>query len=180
MFQLTGASQYNLDKYYTASTDSKGHYEQIRVKITPNMEAMIADIVSQVPDYRSREDFVRDAMLHRIMYLQTQIANGVQLTDENTLRRELHSSEMERYRNSLAAMNDYIKACHDTIEVMTEAHDWRSLEELLSEMEYRAADGSLPDTQRKTLEDTIDYGWTTMRTEVTRKALRRQSANSDQ
>jgi hypothetical protein len=71
MWNVLKGAGYNVDDVYAHSTDDKGHYERIRVKLSPALEAMMAEIVANDPRYRTPEDFIRDAMVHRAHYHRT-------------------------------------------------------------------------------------------------------------
>ena len=44
-FQLTNGKAYDPDGIYIDSVDSKGHYERVRIKLTPRMQYIIEAIV---------------------------------------------------------------------------------------------------------------------------------------
>jgi hypothetical protein len=61
-----GAS-YSPKRFYTASDDKQGHSAQIRLYIPKGLAGQIARIVNsnEIPEYRSVQDFYRDALTHR-------------------------------------------------------------------------------------------------------------------
>lgn len=170
MFQLSGSSKYDLDKYYTNATDTHGHSASMsQVKVTPSIQAMIKQMVAATPEYKTDGDFFRDAALHRLVYSN----NSGRVIDPAIIQRELHEAEMNRMLIEYAAMESYITLARQGIDKCCEMNDWKQLENVLVELEEQAKNEIYPPTLRITLHETIDYGWDTMRTEVTRKSQRR-------
>lgn len=74
--ELTGAG-YHREKYYITAVDSKGHSGKMQVKIH---EAELAQIAKWVTHhgtrYRTTQDFVRDAVAHRLHDMHEFHLNG--------------------------------------------------------------------------------------------------------
>lgn len=70
IFGLLKGASYDPTSKYVHSTDAKGHYESISVKLTPSMQAIMAELVASAdnPGYRTPQDLVRDAIVHRLYY----------------------------------------------------------------------------------------------------------------
>jgi len=90
-WQLEEPESYSPTKFYTRASDSKGHREEIRVKLPPDIYDAIGRIVrpdgkGPIPEYRTMQDFMRDAAVHRLKQLHDLgMVEGV----ENALRRQL-------------------------------------------------------------------------------------------
>ena len=65
---------YGQDKFYVASTNGHDHSEQVRVKVPPGVAAAMGAAIESWPIYSSRNDFVRDAIVHRLHWLNEQSA----------------------------------------------------------------------------------------------------------
>lgn len=174
-FNLSGSSVYAPEKFYTNSTDTKGHYERVRCKVTPSLQALCEQIVAVCPDYASVEDMIRDALTHRVMWLR---ANGLPM-DEQAVKREAHQAEMARMRAIASAQETYIDECTTTIDIACENHNWAQLEDVLSEMESQVATGGYPPVIAERLSATIAYGWSTMKSELSSRQMRRRVTNPD-
>jgi len=63
---------YNLEDFYTKSVDARGHKEVTRVAFPPNVLSTLSTIVQsgKIPAYRTVQDIIRDAVLHRIWWLE--------------------------------------------------------------------------------------------------------------
>lgn len=175
MFALTGKSVYDVNKCYTNSTDSKGHYERSRLKMTPSLQAMIEKVVMEVPDYDSVEDFLRDSALHRLMHYQN---NGI-TSNESDMKRELHSSEMARMRARMEAQEGYVESCKQTVDMALEAQDWAQLADIISEMEDQAQTGMYPTGIHNKLTDAIEDAWQRMASGRSSRADRRMITGQD-
>jgi|DewCreStandDraft_5_1066085.scaffolds.fasta_scaffold01803_14 hypothetical protein len=72
----TETASYSPDKFYTKSTDGKGHSETIYLKIHPTLARLMAEIIQsrEIPEYRTAQDLIRDAVVHRIHYLRSRLA----------------------------------------------------------------------------------------------------------
>lgn len=69
-FKLT-TDDYSVDDFYIASKDKARESEVIRVRVPAQAARQMSEIIQQrrVPMYRTREDFYRDAVIHRLHYL---------------------------------------------------------------------------------------------------------------
>lgn len=75
---------YDPKEFYTASEDRKGHDLQIRLRVPKNLAGLIGRVVGSgaIPEYRTQQDFYRDAMTHRAY----QVAHWI---DDGELAREI-------------------------------------------------------------------------------------------
>lgn len=61
---------YSEDRFYTKSSDQRGHSQMLRVWLPQGIDAQVYAAVNDIPQYRTVQDFVRDAIVHRLEYLQ--------------------------------------------------------------------------------------------------------------
>lgn len=58
---------YARNRYYMKATDGHGHSDNVQVKITTQIGGMIGALVSSgTTAYRTNQDFIRDAIVHRL------------------------------------------------------------------------------------------------------------------
>lgn len=79
---------YSPKKFYTKSSDSKGHSDTIWLKVPVSLSSALAAIVQSraIPEYRTSQDICRDAIVHRLHYLyETGMIKGV----ESAMRRQM-------------------------------------------------------------------------------------------
>jgi hypothetical protein len=154
-------SAYSLDRVFTESTDSKGHYEQIRsVKITPAIEVLIMQAVDDNLDYRnSTQAFVRDAIVHRLHYLHTNPGSTI---DRESLAQELIRVEMLAIQAKDKAVEDQCRMLEETTDICIAAENFGVLNSLLDKISENLAEIDYPAGHRRQLEDALDYAFQSM------------------
>lgn len=68
---LAQTNGYSIDNFYTRSTDGRGHSENVQAKLSPAMIGEINALVHsrELPGYKTVQDFIRDACVHRAKYV---------------------------------------------------------------------------------------------------------------
>jgi hypothetical protein len=121
-FELDDPTEYGEDKFYVRATDKQGHQKTVHVAFTPNTyRALVAIIHDEQLSgvYKTPADLVRDAVAHRVHWLQDNM--GV-LKDNPDLAAiadsERRDAALEGYRAARAAE---AKALKDAEEMLYEA-----------------------------------------------------------
>lgn len=109
-------SWYDERKFYTYSEDKKGHSIQIRLWVPKNVAGQIGRVINsdQIPEYRSSQDFYRDALLHRAFRvaqwiddgeLQAEVGLAMMLAEEDAIKQMKADVEalVESTRENLTA-----------------------------------------------------------------------------
>lgn len=166
-YQLLSGKAYNPDHVYLDASDSKGHYEQMNTKVPPNILQVMDVIVGDSAEYRSRQDFVRDALVHHAHRVLTKNRPDDALalhlidlqasTDRFAMRRRLAA---ERRQN--------LEDTRDMVGDMMRDRDYASLWEELARVESLAEDENLPEGVRDEYADL----WHEMNDMVQRQKLR--------
>jgi Arc/MetJ-type ribon-helix-helix transcriptional regulator len=118
-YQLTSGKAYNPDAYYLDASDGRGHSEQINIKVPPRIEHVIDILVGESDQYRTRQDFMRDAMFHWAHHRATN-TGGVdplaeQLLEEEAaaartqMRRRLREARLRNMQDTLELVEDLIQ-----------------------------------------------------------------------
>lgn len=153
LFNLTKGSAYDRDEIYAHSTDTKGHYEQLRVKITPSIEAEIAELVaSKIRKYRTVEDFVRNAIVHQLHYEMTTVRPAA----SPVVTAEMRMSQLNRHNALIRSWADTIHATMETGEALLAAGALEELGELLTQYDQDFENQDLPIVKRKELVEVLD------------------------
>jgi hypothetical protein len=65
-------AEYSSDRFYTRATDGRGNSELLNFKTSPFVMGILSELVEnpEFPDYRTKADVLRDALAHRLRYLQ--------------------------------------------------------------------------------------------------------------
>ena len=153
-------SAYSATKLYVDSTDSKGHYEQLNVKITPTMETLIMQAIDDDQGYsRSRQAFIRDAIVHRLHYLHSNPGSTI---DPVVLNREIQVAEMNRIKAADKAVMDQCDLMKEIIDITVENSDWDTLNHRIEEVQAQLESFEYPPGQRIKLQDVVDLAMKSM------------------
>lgn len=142
-YQLTSGKAYNPDAVYCDASDARGHYEQINVKLSPRLEHVIDILVAEDQNYRSRQDFIRDAMFHRAYALATNGPAADPLA-EQLLEAEANRTRTEMRRRLREEQNRDLEAAKEAVEDMIRDQDWYAVNEELDRVELLSDDPNLP------------------------------------
>lgn len=90
---------YSIDKFYTGSSDGKGHTTRMRVSIPPSVAALIGAVIEskRIPQYRRFTDFVRDAVQHRLHWVAEHL-DDPHIKEQSKLTRFIAEQETRRQR----------------------------------------------------------------------------------
>lgn len=130
----TDTTAYSIDKFYTQSTDKRGHTEHIRVGLPPGLLAKVQELVqgSQFPDYRTSQDIVRDAVYHRLHYL----ADQNDLPDlRHIIEQEIRMVERQALIASIERQEDAIELVGELLSKASRVGDFLALEKALLDAE---------------------------------------------
>lgn len=113
-WETTAPTGYSKSMFYTQASDKKGHSAKITVKFPVNVAGELASAVQsgKIPDYKTAQDFVRDAVIHRLHDIQG-------LIDDPDLERKItmwtiHNEALrarqqrEEYIDMMAAIEEHI------------------------------------------------------------------------
>lgn len=101
---------YSPEKFYTRSTDARGHTETMWLRLPPSLARVIAEVVQsrKIPQYRTAQDLVRDAIVHRLHYLKEKLPEtGTTVTQfligmEDVLAHQRMMSDFEKKMEELS------------------------------------------------------------------------------
>lgn len=172
LFALTNGKRYDPDGVYSSSTDGRGHYEQVRVKITPSMEHLIAEVCAEHAEFRSREDFIRNAIFHMLhKYITNAPVADPQLLA--VIEAERQTGVMEVMGRIRKGHYENIERAKDQINALCEEADWDGINDLLEMFEGQSINDALPAGIRQLYGDLVEQGRETMMSEVRIRRKRR-------
>lgn len=133
IFALVEQRGYSEDRFYTNSSDVRGHSKMLRIWIPQGIDAQVYGAVNEVPQYRTVQDLVRDAILHRLEYLQRRY----QLTDDGRRLLELERWRADSEKRSLEidTMTGAVDGVSDKLMKAWEAEDYSLFAQELTEAE---------------------------------------------
>ncbi len=147
-WQLESGQEYDPEKFYTRSKDKQGHSSTLRINLPDYLMANLAELVQSkaIPAYRTREDFVRDAIVHRYAWVVDQLQNTTLATHfeaerqrlniiEDAARRLAESEENSQLLESLRTvcdrymadrswdlLKDYLQLQEETVNLLPRAY----------------------------------------------------------
>lgn len=165
IFALTRGKKYDPDGVYTASTDGKGHYEQARVKIPPQIEHLIAEMVAANPTFKSSQDFIRNAIFHSLhKYLTSTPDVPPRLQAALEAERMANDMDMESriYRSHVETMDQARTALNNCIE----SSDWDTMNEIADMMDDASENPGVPYGLRMEYQEVADEARRAMKSEL--------------
>lgn len=143
-------NDYSADKFYTKSTDGRGNSELLNVKVSPFVYGILAELVeaNDFPDYRTKADVIRDALVHRLHHLRGMVKDEKRMAGlrhrTEMLAREAH---VERMKNEMVQEQRYTDALIEAMElgvnsgnVVTTADAIEAAEKAMGELPFQLAD----------------------------------------
>lgn len=123
------AARPSRDEFVTYSSDDRGLQTSMRVNLSPGIATIMEQIVQQglVPAYRSKQDIVRDAVVHRLW----DIVEGVALDGPalETLRAETIDKELRNAKDRMDRNNSLVQQARDQLRILEGSPEfWRVLE----------------------------------------------------
>lgn len=163
---------YSPDDFYVASTNQHDHSETVQLKLPKHVKALANQFVNneEIPAYRSVNDLVRDAMVHRMQYLQHEYHASPALQLWITM--ETTRTRLETIQAEMTAQRQLVDYVREVVEQAVENRDPAMLELIVtSGTEFvRAA----REPHRSTVLDHLRMGYTALNLDDT--ALRELAA----
>lgn len=117
---------YSIDKFYTKSTDGRGHQKHVRVNAPPALVARASKMVkAEALPYNTVQDLVRDALHHRVHWLEKNVSN---IEVDQDLVAVLRLQERIDY---IRTEGETLEQLVDTLEESLELHYQRKNRKLL-------------------------------------------------
>lgn len=129
----TAAPEYDPNQFYVRATNTYNHSTTLRLAIPPELMSQIQEIVMNIPQLKNGQDFVRDAVYHRIHYLAENGYTSPQI--ERWQRAERVQVMLEATANEKEQMRDLIASAKEQLRDLREAGDGEMLVVVLHELE---------------------------------------------
>lgn len=126
---------YSRDEFITRSTDGHGHQRHQRVNFPPSVIGQAAAIIQsgKIPQYRTIQDLVRDAVVHRLHYLNETYLKDSKLGRELTAL--VRKGRMEAITREQEELRGLVEACREAIMTAVRGGDWVAFREALDQAE---------------------------------------------
>jgi hypothetical protein len=154
--ETIGYSEYN---FYTNAVDKKGHGTVAHTKYPDYMLAVVSEIVQskEIPQYRTQGDVMRDALFHRLVWLDKNKGNVRNIPNLSRLVQIMISKEIALNRAREAKeLNDLVKQVKETCEMLYNFADYSELKETIEEQRERLKEAEIRDPYRKRIVEILD------------------------
>lgn len=109
---------YDPSKFYVRSVDKNGHKESFYVTMPPIWHGIVNEIArsDKYPDYRSVQDLVRDALIHRIHYLNTEYQPDDRM--KRIVGQEMYLASLDGIRREAELLDQILSDCDNTLDII--------------------------------------------------------------
>lgn len=123
---------YSPERFYTEAADRQGHRAWLRVPVPTHVAGRIAELIAsrEIPAYRTPQDLIRDALVHRLYYL-TKVWPEAKQTNR-LFQLVLAEAEREARRREYEAAESFIE---QAVETARKAKELAGLERAREELE---------------------------------------------
>lgn len=136
VFTLVNERGYRPERFYTRSINADGHGEKLNVRVPQGLDSQMHAAVGTVPEYRSVHDLVRDAVVHRLEYLQkhyTLDEGARRVIELERLMADMaqRDREIERMKEAVAQVEESLKVSYESKDYAMMADQLDVAEDLL-------------------------------------------------
>ena len=109
-----------MKNYYTRGSDGRGNGHEVRVRVQPTVAGQIQSIIEQrrIPEYHTMADLVRDAIVHRLKYLEQEVLDDPALT--RAMRTETSLAEANRMYGVVKRNDEVVSSMRETLAAMSQ------------------------------------------------------------
>ena len=165
-WSVASGNAYDLTNFYIRSTDGKGHSENIQVKISTAMAGAINALIREdVVPYRTIQDFVRDAIVHRAKWLSD---NKRTLRIDPIASADAFMAKLEQVKQERLLVVELVETAQRQFDEAVRVNDRQlALDIMLSLEQIADTWADKPDAYRR-MTDTIDTQRNTLRLNAVR------------
>lgn len=132
-WDVVNTQGYNPNGFYTQASDKKGHSAKFTVKVPVNVAGEIANVYQsgKIPEIRNVQDFIRDAIIHRLHQLQSTL-------DDPDLERKIGmwtiANEALRARHAREEYAEMVVAIDEQVQHLTVTRQTDKLRAYLTDL----------------------------------------------
>lgn len=122
VFALVDDRGYREDRFYTRSVDGDGHGRRMQVRVPQGLDSQMYEAVATVPEYKTIHDFIRDAVVHRLEFLQKRynLGDGAR----RMLELERIRAGMEHRSQETQVMQEAVDDLEEKLQGLYVKEDW--------------------------------------------------------
>lgn len=140
-------TDYSVDQFYCDATDGRGHSDNHRVRMKPQLSGEIGALVAsgRIPEYSTPAAFIRDAVVHRLRWLAENIDDPVLAARfEEVVRRTVIEETTARYIRLVDSFEEFIGRTREVCERALRFGDNHGVKEYLDDVEEFAVNSREP------------------------------------
>lgn len=130
VFTLVESHKYREDRFYTRSVNADGHGERMQVRVPQGIDSQMHAAVGEVPEYKTIHDLIRDAVIHRLEFLQKRynLGDGAR----RILELERIRSDMSKQNQETETMQEAVDDLNDSLQRLWDKQDYGMMAEVLT------------------------------------------------
>ncbi len=145
------SDDYDIAEFYPKATDGRGHSDNLRVRVKPDLAGEVAALVAtgNIPEYTTSQDFIRDAMVHRLRWLAEHAddpALSARLAD--AVRRTVIEETTSRYITLIDSFEEFLERAHSVCDRALRWNDHEGLAGFLADVREYAENTRDPYSSR--------------------------------
>lgn len=121
VFGLETGGGYSPERFYTRSVNKDGHGEKMNIRVPQGLDTQMHKAVADHPQYHTMHDFIRDAVVHRLEYLQHH--HGISPETEAMLQIERLRADDQREDQIIETMRDAVRDLDESLRFAWESGD---------------------------------------------------------
>lgn len=143
---------YSPDKFYTRATNQKGFKDNIRLSLPPEMLGQIQAWVQgkEIPAYKTQQDFVRDAIFHRLKFLAGWKGTPAQ---QKAIERSLYRERLAHLHEEMETNDEIVAGLRESINQARFSNNKKLIKDLCEAAETDLH--TIPDPWREKIAATI-------------------------
>lgn len=129
VFKVVDPHKYREDRFYTRSVNASHHGEKLSIRVPQGIDSQMHAAVGVVAEYNSIHDLIRDAVVHRLEFLQKRykLSEGAR----RMLELERIQAEMEARTQESQSMAGAVKNLEEKLQGFWDEGDFAMLAEEL-------------------------------------------------
>jgi len=137
---------YDPDITYSDSTNDRC-YENPRVKIPPDTNNILNYVAGEFDHFRSKQDFIRDAIHHRLHHFVDADPN-TPLRIQDLMEQEDWNEELLLQQREALAEKEYFELVRERMNAMIDDLDWKGLQNLWERADDMSEREDIPEGRR--------------------------------
>ena len=129
VFAVVESKGYDEHRFYCRSVNSDGHGEKLNVRVPQGIDSQMHAAVAEIPEYNHINDLIRDAVLHRLEFLQKRYSLGDGA--RRMLELERMQADSHKALEEVRSMISSLEMLDQTLKEHYDASDWQMFKDEL-------------------------------------------------